>query len=127
MPKGKNQKIDQIGEILEVVNFIKDNAVGKSEFQELKEDVSSLKEDVSSLKEDVSSLKKEVISIKSQMVTKDYLDTKLADLRGDLVVLLRKEDVKLKTLVNILETKKVISKSDVNKLSALEPFPQLAL
>ena len=35
-------------------------------------------------------LKQEMTSIKSQMVTKSYLDDKLADLRGDLVVLTRK-------------------------------------
>lgn len=29
------------------------------------------------------------------MVTKDYLDDKLADLRGDLVVLTKKEDAKV--------------------------------
>ena len=30
--------------------------------------------------------------VEATMVTKDYLDEKLADLRGDLVVLTRKED-----------------------------------
>ncbi len=37
------------------------------------------------------------------MVTKDYLDEKLADLRGDLTILIRKEDTKLKTLVEVLQ------------------------
>lgn len=33
--------------------------------------------------------------IESTMVTKDYLDDKLADLRGDLVVMMQKEDTKV--------------------------------
>ena len=36
--------------------------------------------------------------IESNMLTKDYLDERLADLRGDLVVLTRKEDNKLKNI-----------------------------
>jgi uncharacterized protein YtpQ (UPF0354 family) len=52
-------------DILDIVTFLKDNAVSKTEFNELKSDVGYLK---------------------SQMVTKVYLDDKLAELRGDLVV-----------------------------------------
>lgn len=65
--------------------------------------------------------------IESQMVTKDYLDTKLADLRGDLVVLVRKEDTKMKKLVEVLERNKVISETDRNEILSMEPFPQLSL
>lgn len=65
--------------------------------------------------------------IKSTMVTKDYLDDKLADLRGDLNVLIRKEDVKLKELVNMLVKKKVITKKEQEKLFTMEPFAQISL
>ena len=60
--------------------------------------------------------------IEATMVTKDYLDEKLADLRGDLVVLTRKEDTKLTSLVKILEQRKVISAKDAQKIMSLEPF-----
>ena len=63
--------------------------------------------------------------IESTMVTKDYLDDKLSDLRGDLVVLVRKEDVKLGVLVEILKNKKVINEDDVKQISSLEPFAKL--
>src|SRR3989304_1469369 len=66
----------------------------KTDVSTLKTDVSTLKTDVSTLKTDVSTLRSEVGIIKSEMVTKDYLDDKLADLRGDMVVLTRKEDTK---------------------------------
>ncbi|MDP2693029.1 MAG: hypothetical protein Q8O88_05315 [bacterium] len=62
--------------------------------------------------------------IKSTMVTKDYLDEKLGDLRGDLTVLIRKEDNKVKELVNILVKKKVMSKTEQEKLFKMEPFAQ---
>ncbi|MFA6953056.1 MAG: hypothetical protein WC270_00565 [Patescibacteria group bacterium] len=55
-------------------------------------------------------------------VTKDYLDDKLSDLRGDLVVLTRKEDTKLHALVGILHDKNVIDDSDVRRVERLEPF-----
>ena len=55
-------------------------------------------------------LKQEMTSIKSQMVTKSYLDDKLADLRGDLVVLTRKRTQE--TLVEILADKKVLSQDE---------------
>jgi hypothetical protein len=59
------------------------------------------------------------------MVTKDYLDDKLADLRGDIVVLMRKEDKKLRALIEVLQKRKVISEDEVRQILSLEPFPQL--
>ena len=56
------------------------------------------------------------------MVTKNYLDDKLADLRGDLVVLVRKEDRKVIKLVEILRTKNVLVDKDVSEILKLEPF-----
>lgn len=94
----------RLDEIFEVVTFIKDNAVTKQEF---------------------SSLEKRVIKIEATMITKEYLDEKLADLRGDLVVLMRKEDTKLKTLVDILTKKQVITDNDAKQILTMEPFPQL--
>jgi len=37
---------------------------------------------------------KEVVKIRATMVTKSYLDDKMADLRGDTVAIQRKEDEK---------------------------------
>jgi arsenate reductase-like glutaredoxin family protein len=66
----------------------------------------------------------EVNEIRTTMVTKDYLDDKLSDLRGDLVVLMRKEDTKVKALIEILKKRKVITEEDVKKILTMEPFPQ---
>ena len=65
--------------------------------------------------------------IESTMVTKDYLDDKLTDLRGDLVVLVRKEDFKVKKLVDILKKRNLLNDTEFNEIMSMEPFPQLAL
>lgn len=66
-------------------------------------------------------------SIRAEMVTKEYLDDKLADLRGDLVVLTRKEDAKLKELVSVLREKDILNDPDVKRILTMAPFPQLIL
>ena len=71
-----------------------------------------------------SNVKGEISGIKATMVTKDYLDEKVSDLRGDLVVMMRKEDTKLKTLVGVLKEKSVLDSSDVKRIYSMEPFAQ---
>ena len=68
------------------------------------------------------SLESDVAHIKNVMVTKEDLDDKLADLRGDMVVLTRKEDAKLKVLVEILKIKKVLTPEEVQQVLKMEPF-----
>jgi len=70
---------------------------------------------------------KRLTKIEAVMVTKDYLDEKMSDLRGDLTILTRKEDIKVKKLVEILKKRKLISDKEVKEIMAMEPFPQLAL
>ena len=95
-----------LASVLETVNFIKDNAAAH---------------------DDIDRLDIRMDSLEAKMVTKDYLDDKLADLRGDLVVLTRKEDAKVRTLVEIMLGKQLISREEANKVLAMEPFPQLSL
>jgi uncharacterized protein YydD (DUF2326 family) len=63
-------------------------------------------------------------NIEANMVTKDYLDDKLADLRGDLVVLVRKEDRKLAATLELLVERSVITQDDAKRVLELEPFAQ---
>lgn len=62
--------------------------------------------------------------IEAVMVTKDYLDEKMADLRGDLVVLMRKEDRKVEQIIQKLREKKIFSDKDAQEILAMEPFPK---
>jgi len=68
-------------------------------------------------------LETELTAIKANMVTKEYLDDKLADLKGDIIVVIRKEDRKLAVLVDVLYERRVISDEDKKKILSLEPFP----
>lgn len=74
------------------------------------------------LESDVSTLKSDMTSVKSQMVTKDYLDRRIANLRGELVVLTRKENVKLSTLVEELVTEGSLARKTADFILAMEPF-----
>ncbi len=88
---------------------------------------SKLEKDFGIMKTDFGVMKIDFGVMKSSMVTKDYLDEKLADLRGDLVVLTRKEDTKLKALIKILKNKKIITSSDEKQLLIMEPFAELMI
>jgi len=61
--------------------------------------------------------------IENTMVTKDYLDKKLADLEGKLILIIKRGDEKFNLLVEILLDKKVISPKDVDKINSIELFP----
>ena len=62
--------------------------------------------------------------IEAKMVTTDYLDETVANLRTGYSIGLRKEDHKLATLVSLLKNKSVISAEDAESINALEPFPK---
>ena len=73
----------------------------------------------------MDSMEGKVDSMETRMVTKDYLDEKLFDLRGDLSSIIRKEDKKVESLIEVLYKKKVISKDDKEQILSMEPFPKL--
>ena len=62
--------------------------------------------------------------MRAVMVTKDYLDNKLADLRGDLVALARKGNTKFGALIEELVDNKQMDQKVAAKLLAMEPFPR---
>ena len=98
-------------EILEAINNFSTSIDGK----------------ISNMDGKISNMQSEIGWIKSNMTTKDFLDEKLSDLRGDLVVLMRKEDTKLLKLVDILKERKLITPEDAMAVLSMEPFPKLAL
>lgn len=69
------------------------------------------------------SIEDRLSKIESSMVTKDYLDDRLLNMKGDMVVMMRKEDEKVKTLVQILKQKNLLNDSEAKLILALEPFP----
>ena len=111
-------------EILEAIKSFADDV--QEQFNGVNGEIGGIKSDLSSLKSDVTQLKTDVAYLKATSVTKDYLDEKMADLRGDLVVLVRKEDTKMLTLVKKLKEKKVLNNTDVEEIMSMEPFPKLS-
>ena len=105
-------------EILDAINVFSSRT--DERFERIESDMGSLKSDVGTLKSDVG-------SIKAIMVTKEYLDDKLTNLKGDLIVLMRKEDRKLATLIQVLHERKLITDEDKHKILSLEPFPLIPL
>ncbi|MFH1172960.1 MAG: hypothetical protein V1692_00335, partial [bacterium] len=91
---------------------------------ELRDDVDSLKSDVNGLRSDVDGLKDEVGKIRNEMVTKSYLDDKLADLEGGLVSKLRKEDGKVDHLIGLLKNKSILSVQETEQLKEYQIFPR---
>lgn len=63
--------------------------------------------------------------IENTMVTKDYLDKKLGELEGRLILIIKRGDEKFNMLIEILLEKKVISPKDVDKINSIEVFPSL--
>jgi len=64
--------------------------------------------------------------IEALMVTKGYLDEKIADLKGDLIVKLRKTNEKLDFIVSLLRAHAVFSDDDLKRIrTEFQIFPQL--
>ena len=59
----------------------------------------------------------------SQMVTKSYLDDKMAELEGGVIVRQRKEDKKVNLLIELLQSKSVLAETDVKQLKEIQVFP----
>ncbi len=107
---------ESMDDVVENVNFIKDNAVTKKEFEELRTEVGSIKAEVGSIKAEVG-------SIKSGMATKDYIDKTFGTLKGDNVILIRKEDAKVNAVVDALEEEKVLPHQRVEIIRGHHVFP----
>ncbi|HLC69661.1 MAG TPA: hypothetical protein VJH75_01290 [Patescibacteria group bacterium] len=106
-----------IKDLLEMVSFIKDNGPTKEDLQAAEKRLDGR----------IDKVEARLTRVESQMVTKEYLDEKLSDLRGDLVILVRKEDTKFMKLLEILKKKKVIDEAEAQTIGQMEPFPQLAI
>jgi predicted nucleic acid-binding Zn-ribbon protein len=63
-----------------------------------------------------------LMRVESQMVTKEYLDDKLADLKGDILTILRKEDRRVTALVEIMQKKNLLSVEEVKFLETMQPL-----
>ena len=94
----------------------------KEGFDSVDEQFIAVRKDSTGIRGDITGIRGDITKIQATMVTKDYLDEKMADLRGDLVVLMRKEDTKLKKLIEKLRARNVLDDRDVQDIVRMEPF-----
>ncbi len=96
----------------EIMDFLQDNMVVKGEFNEFREEVNERFEKVG---RDMRTQKLEIL---------DAIDDKLAYLKGDLVIMMRKEDKKVTELIRVLAQKDMLSPEETARLLEIQPFPQ---
>ena len=96
----------------EIMDFLVKNMVIKEELKDLEEKIEN------NLKQELNKQKLDIL---------DAVDVKLARLKGDLVVLMRKEDKKVVALVGVLKEETSITSNGAKTVLAMEPFPQLVL
>lgn len=99
----------------EIMDFLVKHMVIKEELFDVKD---GLEKRIDDLKQEMNKQKLDIL---------DAVDIKLARLKGDLVVLMRKEDKKVVALVEILKEDKVIAPEKAKTVLAMEPFPQLVV
>lgn len=61
---------------------------------------------------------------KAKLELIDHFDDKIADLRGDVIMLLRKDDRRFLHLVDVLYKKNILNKNDIKIIEELQLFPQ---
>ena len=60
----------------------------------------------------------------AQLPTKTFLSDRFANLEGDLIKKLRKEDEKVNRLAKIIKDRKVLTELDIKELGNLQVFPK---
>lgn len=99
--------------------------VTTNEILEFLQEHGATKTDIQDLKGEIADVKAQMDDVKAQMVTKDYLDDKLADLRGDLIIIMRKQNNKFLKLVETLTNKNLLNPSESTTINKMDPFPEL--
>lgn len=95
-----------------------------SGFNEMNQRFENVHEEITGLKTEITGIKTDLTSIKSQMVTKNYLDEKLTDLRGDLIFTMREQDKKVITLTGMLSRKNILTPKETKQIMVMKPFAQ---
>ncbi len=111
-----------IRDILDTVNAFANHT--EEQFAEIRQEIGGIKQEIGGIKQEIGGIKQDITQIKATMVTKAYLDDKLADMRGDLTINDRKQDKKVDFLTRTLESKKIITAKEADAVVAMSPFPQ---
>lgn len=83
----------------------------------------AIKEGFDHVGEKMENLDTRLKRVESQMVTKEYLDDKLAELEGSTIVRQRKQDKKMNLMAELLKEKQVFNADDIKRLGEIQVFP----
>ncbi len=112
-------------EILEAINDFSNKT--EIRFQNIEKELTKQGKELTKQGKELTKQRKELTKQGALMVTKDYLDDKMADQRGDLTIIMRKEDKKVSKLIDILKNKNLITEKEAKDVLSMEPFPQLSV
>ena len=109
----KQEILGAISELTETVNSFATNVQGQFEELEVKMDKRFEK------------VESEIGIIKNSMVTKTFLEDKMLEYKGEIIAMVKGGDSKVNSVIETLEDKNVINKSESKRLISLSPFPQI--
>ena len=79
------------------------------------------------MNKEIAGIKEEITGIKAVMVTKSYLDDKMADLEGSVITRQKKEDKRFNLLVEFLQKKQILGETEIKMLRDFQIFPEMNL
>jgi len=111
----------------ELLDFMRGNMATKADLEQIREGMGGMatKADLEQIREEMGGMKADLGKMKHEIL--DHMDEKMSDLRGDLVVLMRKEDKKMVRLCEMLKEKDILADEDIQEILGMEPFPKLTL
>ena len=113
------EEVHQVVSDLMEHNILPHFDVIHKELTEVKSDVGTLKSDVGTLKSDVGTLKSDVAMIKATMVTKDFLEDRLADFKVSLKTGAQTINTKLNRMTQILHKKNMLTVLEINQINGV--------
>lgn len=114
-----DQAVHTPQETTELLRYIAHNMVTREDLEINNEELSK------KIKEEIKGEIRMEIKASEQRVM-DHTTRECAKIRGDLVVLIRKEDEKVDEFVRVVATNDGISSADRLRIERLGPFPKLA-
>ena len=112
-----------IDEVLSAINEF----AGKNEkhLEKIDEHLGKHDQEFVELKRRLGNMEKRLGHLENHMVTKQFLMDKLADKKGEAVLLARKLDAKYKKAIELLHNDKIFSEEQRKEILTMEPFAEL--
>ncbi|MEK7606845.1 MAG: hypothetical protein AAB444_01440 [Patescibacteria group bacterium] len=125
-PPTSQEILPTIQDVLEAVNEFASHVDKRfsdidKRFSDIDKQFSGIDKQFSGIREEMAT-KSDLNRFKLDLI--DVIDEKNADLKADLTILMRKEDKKVVSLIDLLRKKSVIDNTEAAKILGMDPFPQ---